>query len=146
MRANSTGWPSFAFAAIAAIALTSLLVRMRYELEAVRETDRARTLLESVANELAKELEAGERATLVPTVCGRSPCAWRPWSLDASGYHDVGSGAPPIPESDLRRALASLPASADHTLLLGPFATDAATNALALSRRARRSRQTRCSG
>jgi diguanylate cyclase (GGDEF)-like protein len=136
MRANSTGWPSFVFAAIAAIALTSLLVRMRYELEAVRETDRARTLLESVANELAKELEAGERATLVPTVCGRSPCAWRPWSLDASGYHDVGSGAPPIPESDLRRALASHPASADHTLLLEPFATDAATNALALARRA----------
>jgi diguanylate cyclase (GGDEF)-like protein len=136
MRANSTGWPSFVFAAIAAIALTSLLVRMRYELEAVRETDRARTVLESAADDLAKELETGERATLIPEACGHSPCAWRPWSLDASGYRDVGSGAPPIPESDLRRALASHPTSADHTLLLGPFATESATNALILARHA----------
>jgi diguanylate cyclase (GGDEF)-like protein len=135
MRANSTGWPSFVFAAIAAIALTSLLVRMRYELEAVRETDRARTLLESAADELARELETGERATLVPTACGRSPCPWRPWSLDAAGYHDLGSGAPPIPESELRHALALHLTAADHTLLLGPFATDAATNALILARR-----------
>ncbi|HEX4267363.1 MAG TPA: EAL domain-containing protein [Steroidobacteraceae bacterium] len=138
MRANSTGWPSFVFAAIAAIALTSLLVRMRYELESVRETDRTRTLLESAANELAKKLETGERATLVPTVCGHPPCAWRPWSLDASGYHDVGRGVPPIPEADLRQALAPHLGSGNHTLLLGPFATDAATNALVLARRASR--------
>jgi diguanylate cyclase (GGDEF)-like protein len=136
MRANSTGWPSFVLAALAAIALTSLLVRMRYELEAVRETDRARTLLESAANDLAKELQTGERATLAPPVCGRSPCPWRPWSLDAAGYHDVGAGAPPIPEADLRQALAPHLASGERTLLLGPFATDTATNAVVLARRA----------
>jgi diguanylate cyclase (GGDEF)-like protein len=137
MRAYSTGRLSFLFAAIAAVALTSLLVRIRYELEAARETDRARILLESAAGDLAAELETGERVTLGPPVCRlRTPCTWRPWRLDAVGYRDVGGGTPPIPESDLRHALASHFGSADQILLLGPFATDAATNAVVLARRA----------
>jgi diguanylate cyclase (GGDEF)-like protein len=123
---------SFLFAAIAAVALTSLLVRMRYELESVREMDRARTMLEPAAAALGAELEAGARATLAPPLC--TPCAWHPWRLDAAGYRDVGGRTPPIPESDLRHALASYHGPVGHILLLGPFATDAATNALIVAR------------
>jgi len=143
IRARSTGRLAFLFAAIAAFTLATLLVRMRYVLESVRETDHVRTLLDSAAGAVEAELEAGEQAMLAPPACGRStkaaaarsPCAWRAWRLDAAGYGDVGGGTPPIPESTLRRALASRLGSADRILLLGPFATDTATNAVVVARR-----------
>ena len=142
MRAHAIGRLSFLFAAIAAVALTTLLVRLRYDLEAAREQDRARVLLESAAGALERDLEAGEQAMLVPPACGSravptrtsAPCTWHPWSLDAAGYRDTGGGLPPIPESALRDALAPH-LSGDRMLLLGPFATDAYTNAVVVARR-----------
>ncbi|HEX5461158.1 MAG TPA: EAL domain-containing protein [Steroidobacteraceae bacterium] len=142
MRASASSRLSFVLAAIVAVALTTLLLRMRYELETVRQTERTRLLLESAATALETDLQAGEQATLAPQTCGSAtrsariaPCGWRVWRLDSAGYHDARGGTPPIPESAVRHALASQSGAVGRIVLLGPFTTDAATNALMVARR-----------
>jgi len=144
MRARSTGWVSFIVAAIVAVALTTLLLRLRYELEVVREAEHERVLLESAAGSLEEELAAGEQAMLAQPACGPRtqasvrgpPCGWRPWRLDATGLREPRGDIPPIPESALRHALESQPGAADRMVLLGPFATGGAANAVVVARRA----------
>jgi diguanylate cyclase (GGDEF)-like protein len=144
MRAHSIGRLSFLVTAVVAVTLVALLVRVRYELETARETEHVRTLLESAASALQGELEAGVQAMLAPRPCGPStrpavagaPCSWHSWRLGAAGHREAAADAPPIPQPTLRRALVSHPGLDNRVMLLGPFATEAAGNALIIATRA----------
>jgi len=126
------GLVPLAFVALIALTLGTLLVRLRYQLEVVREKQHVHELLDSLNAEVGAQLNAGERAVASdpPSSIGR----WRPWRLSASGYGVANGPAPPIVETALQHALLSRSAVSGGTILLGPFSTDDARNALVLAR------------
>jgi diguanylate cyclase (GGDEF)-like protein len=120
----------------AAIALTlaTLLVTARYRLELTRDLVREHEVLETLGSELAAELDRGAQLAFDPQAAGPVK-GWHAWEFGPAGYRDGAGNVPPIAESALRRALAERRLTGPGALaLLGPFATTASGNALALAR------------
>jgi diguanylate cyclase (GGDEF)-like protein len=118
--------------ALLALTLGTLLVRVRFQLEIAREKQHVHELLDSLSAEVGAQLDAGEQALALepPASAGR----WHPWRLSEGVYRDANGHQPPIVEGALRRALSSRSGGTRRTVLLGPFSTDDARNAVVLAR------------
>jgi diguanylate cyclase (GGDEF)-like protein len=127
MNARLRRFLPFLLGASIAVTLATLLIRVRYELEAAREAAHLRSSLEIAAGEVRAELDRGERALTSPSVGSR----WHSWHLGIASARGVENRTAPLAEAALRRALPA------HTLsgefLLGPLANDEGGNALALA-------------
>ena len=114
----------FLLGASIAVTLATLLVRVRYELEVSRASERLRSSLEVAADEVRADLDRAERALTT------SSAHWRAWYLNVAGNRVVDSRTGPFTERALRRALASHPSG---EVLLGPLATEQGGSALVLA-------------
>ncbi|HUN76449.1 MAG TPA: phosphodiesterase [Steroidobacteraceae bacterium] len=137
MRAQLQGSLPLTLVALVALTLGGLLVRVRYQLEVVREKQHLHELLDSLSAEIGAQLYSGEEA--LASEPPRAVGGWHPWHLSAADYRGEEGRALPIVKTALQRALAGAAASS-RAIVLGPFSTDDARNALVLARAVPRSR------
>ena len=134
----------FLLGACVVLTWAALILKVRYELQMERETAHVRMLLEEVRDKLSAELNraADSLGAAAPPAESRAKrpdehvaSPWSLWRLDAAAgeYIGTGGGAPQISEQILRRALDGRRVADGSMLLLGPFATDAGANAVAIA-------------
>lgn len=121
--------PALMIGTVVAVMLAVLLVRVRYQLEVTREAVALHSLLEEATLSVAAKLQRGRE---VSRESGREDpkSGWHFWQLN--GGRAPGPGLP-ISQAALRQALGAHNARIGVTLLVGPFATEDARNAIALA-------------